>query len=101
MGAPIGGNNLQPHEPSTRDQKSQTIRKDIDTLVRDLVPKGEVVVHIDVCVTTRVGSELEGVLFRRYSMPGPDPLCSIVMLDVLKKRLGKQLRRRPRPKNGA
>jgi len=88
--------------PSTaRDQKKQTIRKEIDTLVRELVPPGEMVVHIDVCVTTRPTSDMDGVLFRRYSVPGPDPLCSIVMLDVLRKRLSKQLRRRPRPGNGA
>lgn len=84
-----------------REAQKRAIRKEIDTLVRELVPNGEYVVHVDVCVTTRCGSEMDGVLFRRYSVPGPDPLCSMVMLDVLLKRLGKQLRRRPRPKNGA
>lgn len=87
--------------PTARDAKKQQIRKEIDTLVRELIPGEELVVHIDVCVTTRPVSGVDGVLFRRYSVPGPDPIHSMIMLSVLRKRLGKQLRRRPKPKNGA
>lgn len=86
--------------PTAQDARKKAIRQEIDALVRDLVPKGEYVTHIDICVCTRLSSDMDGVLFRRYSLPGPDPLCSTVMLDVLKKRLGKQLRRRPKPGNG-
>jgi hypothetical protein len=85
---------------STHEDRKNQIRREIDALVQELVPDGEIVIHIDVCVATRCGPEMDGVLFRRYSPKGADPFYSLISLGILKKRLAKRLRRPPKPQNG-
>ena len=87
-----------PQENAPNDAAKKEIRQQIDTLVRQLVPAGEVVVHIDVCVATRVGTNLDDIAFRRYSPAGSDPVYSVMMLGILKKRLKNQLLKRQPPR---
>jgi hypothetical protein len=88
---------LQHENGAPHDAAQKEIRQQIDALVRQLVPPGETVVHIDVCVATRLGPNLDDVAFRRYSPAGSDPVYSVMMLGVLTKRLRKQLLKRQPP----
>lgn len=90
----VGGLYLQ-QENAPNDAAQKEIRQQIDALVRKLVPDGEVVVHIDVCVASRVGPDLEEIAFRRFSPAGSDPVYSVMMLGILRNRLKHQLLKRP------
>ena len=88
---------MQNENSTPNDTAQRHIRAQIDALVRQLVPPGETVVHIDVCVATRLGPNLDDIAFRRYSPAGSDPVYSVMMLGVLTKRLRKQLLKRQPP----
>lgn len=69
----------------------QEVLSQLEEVIREAVPPGEVVVHFDVLVETRVGPEARQIRFRRFSPPGSDPLVSLGLLSAMKARLRHQL----------
>jgi hypothetical protein len=63
----------------------------VEELVATLVDDGQVITHLDVCVTTRSVTDTTKGDFRRFPAPGADPLMStallLVLLDELRVRL--------------
>jgi hypothetical protein len=69
----------------------QELLEQLENAIRAMVPDDEVLVHFDVCVSTRRGSALDKIKYRRYSPSGSDPGLSLALLDILRLRLQRRL----------
>lgn len=73
---------------------AQTMNR-VEELVATLVDDGQVITHLDVCITTRSLTDTTKGDFRRFPAPGADPLMSLAvllaLLDELRVRLNPNL----------
>jgi hypothetical protein len=64
----------------------------VEEAIRSSVGPDEIVIHFDLIVETRYGENARKIRFRRFTMPGSDPLLSLGLLDAaigrLRRRLG-------------
>lgn len=54
----------------------------VEEAIRDVLPEGEMIVHFDILVETRVGPEARKIRFRRLSPAGSNPLLSLGLLQA-------------------